>query len=81
MEWGTLLKCIVSSDSEFKDPLEAFHWAIDSGCPLDEDSEDLFYWAFHSWFEDPFNQQKREILSYLQKRGVPQGTILDYHDF
>jgi hypothetical protein len=85
MEWGTsysVFEVIVSSDSDFKDRLEVFKWAIDSGCPLDEESEDLFYWAFHSWLEDPSNQQKRSILSYLQKQGVPQGNIFhECHDF
>ena len=82
MEWGTegsVFEVIVSSDSEFKDRLEVFQWAIESGCPFDE-SQNIFDWAFHSWLADPSNQQKRDFLSYLQKRGVPQGNILDkYH--
>ncbi|GFH54998.1 hypothetical protein CTEN210_11474 [Chaetoceros tenuissimus] len=86
MEWGkseSVFEGIVSSDSEFKDCLEVFHWAIESGCPFDEESEDkIFYWAFHSWLADPFNKQKREILSYLQKRGVAQGNVFHkYHEF
>ena len=78
MEWGkseSVFEVIVSSHSDFKDRLEVFKWAIESGCPFEESEDKIFYWAFHSWLADPFNQQKRSILSYLQKRGVPQWNI------
>ncbi|GFH54999.1 hypothetical protein CTEN210_11475 [Chaetoceros tenuissimus] len=41
----------------------------------------FFDMAFREWFKDPSNQQKREILAYLQRQGCPQSSTFDDHDY
>lgn len=40
----------------------------------------LFDIAFKKWSKDPYNQQKREILAYLQRQGCPQNSSFDIDD-
>ncbi|GFH55020.1 hypothetical protein CTEN210_11496 [Chaetoceros tenuissimus] len=42
--------------------------------------KDLFDIAFKKWLTDPTNQQKRDILAYLQRHGCPQNNTFDYED-